>query len=538
MAVTVSSGQTHDVNAGSTEIGDLVLSGGTLDVSFAANGGTISNTVVDLGGVDNIGDHGIGIATDLNGGDENIFSGGVAQFTTVAANGEQVVFGAGSATDTIVASGFQVAFSGALVEASFVYGGGTLFVESGGLSLDAQVSGGVVAVEAAGSVTGTSVFAGHQVIAAGGHAIDATVFGGDELVAGTARSTTIGANGAEVVEVGGSTFHDVVDGGVQVVFGSTESSTVESGGIEVAWGSSALAARDVISAGSFEFVVSGALAGAGGEAQGETILGAQFVVSGGRTSNSFVLGTQVVSNSIVASSVIGIGGVLVVDPGGLAQGADPFDSGIVFVEAGGSAEGTLVGSAGEEYLFGGLDTSSTVAVSGTMFVESGGVTSDTLLSGSNGGVQGEAFQYVASGGTAIATSISISATMEVASGGSVGGSTVTFTSSASVLRLDDSQEFSGSISGFDSSPGNATDTNFLDLRDIVYGSGTHLSWTSASGSGTLMVMDGTHTAHLLLLGNYTAGDFKITSDGAGGTEVFDPGPSTQASGTTLATYPG
>jgi hypothetical protein len=113
-----------------------------------------------------------------------------------------------------------------------------------------------------------------------------------------------------------------------------------------------------------------------------------------------------------------------------------------------------------------------------------------------------------------------------------------FSGSGGVLRLDDSQQFSGSISGLDASPGVGADTNYIDLKDIVYGGSTHFSWSSSgSGSGTLTVTDGTHTAHLELLGNYTMADFNIEADGAGGTYVFDPGPTAQASGTTLVSHP-
>jgi len=35
-------------------------------------------------------------------------------------------------------------------------------------------------------------------------------------------------------------------------------------------------------------------------------------------------------------------------------------------------------------------------------------------------------------------------------------------------------------------------------------------------------MDGTHTANILLLGQYVAGNFTIANDGAGGVLVTDP----------------
>jgi hypothetical protein len=38
----------------------------------------------------------------------------------------------------------------------------------------------------------------------------------------------------------------------------------------------------------------------------------------------------------------------------------------------------------------------------------------------------------------------------------------------------------------------------------------------------LTVTDGTNTAHITLMGNYTASTFTVSSDGAGGTKVVDP----------------
>jgi len=41
-------------------------------------------------------------------------------------------------------------------------------------------------------------------------------------------------------------------------------------------------------------------------------------------------------------------------------------------------------------------------------------------------------------------------------------------------------------------------------------------------SGTLMITDGSHTAHLTLLGNYSPTQFTSATDGHGGTVILDP----------------
>ena len=77
--VTVSSGQTYTVPAGQTDNGDIVLSGGILDVLA---GGTISNTVVNGGTNSN---------TTASGGIENVY--GIAIGTTVNAGADEYVYG-------------------------------------------------------------------------------------------------------------------------------------------------------------------------------------------------------------------------------------------------------------------------------------------------------------------------------------------------------------------------------------------------------------------------------------------------------------
>jgi hypothetical protein len=68
---------------------------------------------------------------------------------------------------------------------------------------------------------------------------------------------------------------------------------------------------------------------------------------------------------------------------------------------------------------------------------------------------------------------------------------------------------------------------------IVDAAGGHGRFAAArdhnsSGSGTLTVTDGTRTAHLALLGQYTVTDFLTAADGQGGTLIMDPPFSTGA----------
>src|SRR5207248_95984 len=108
-------------------------------------------------------------------------------------------------------------------------------------------------------------------------------------------------------------------------------------------------------------------------------------------------------------------------------------------------------------------------------------------------------------------------TLEVVSGGSTGGS-ITFTSAGGDLQLDKSQSFHGLIAGF-ASPAGVTEE--IDLQDIVFSKRTHATFKEDKNhlSGTLTVTDGTHTANLTLLGQYSAHNFSLSSDGHGGTII-------------------
>ena len=111
--------------------------------------------------------------------------------------------------------------------------------------------------------------------------------------------------------------------------------------------------------------------------------------------------------------------------------------------------------------------------------------------------------------------ISGSATLRI--GGSVAaGQTISFdTGSTGTLRLDDSQQFNGTIVGLA-----ANGSNALDLSDISFISTA--TTTATFNSGTLTVTDGTHVATIALTGNYTSGTFVTSSDGHNGTKVVDP----------------
>ncbi len=216
--------------------------------------------------------------------------------------------------------------------------------------------------------------------------------------------------------------------------------------------------------------------------------------------NGTTSGTTVKSGGIervwgtASGTTISFGGLEEVNPGGTAIGTTIFNGGFEVVLRAGIASGATVSSGGTERVFSGGTTIGTI-------VDTGG------------------FEIVSSGGTASATTLR-GGTLEVASGGSTGGP-ITFTNAGGDLQLDDSQHFPGLIAGF-ASPSGVTEE--IDLRDIAFGRRTHATFREDRNhlSGTLTVTDGTHTANLTLLGQYSTAMFHLASDGHGETMITDP----------------
>jgi hypothetical protein len=109
--------------------------------------------------------------------------------------------------------------------------------------------------------------------------------------------------------------------------------------------------------------------------------------------------------------------------------------------------------------------------------------------------------------------IGAGATMELA--GSYSGQ-VTFAAAAGTLKIDHSSSFSGKIGG------QLAIGDVIDLVDITAGASAKISYSGNNSPGTLTVSDGTHTASIALLGNYSLASFTASSDGNGGTSVVDP----------------
>lgn len=174
-----------------------------------------------------------------------------------------------------------------------------------------------------------------------------------------------------------------------------------------------------------------------------------------------------------------------------------------FIETVSGSADTLVGVT--------ISSGSTIEINAGSTLTLGGKTinSGTLLV--NGGTLDVA--GVLTGGTA---EIGGAGRMEIAQASS---ENVAFlANSTGQLVLDQSTGYTGQISGLGT-------TQSIDLSDIDFAAGVKISYASnnkKNTSGVLTITDGTHTTHLEMQGSHTLANYKIASDGAGGTLLTDP----------------
>jgi hypothetical protein len=93
---------------------------------------------------------------------------------------------------------------------------------------------------------------------------------------------------------------------------------------------------------------------------------------------------------------------------------------------------------------------------------------------------------------------------------------VAFTGASGVLKLGQSQGYTGNVTGFSRTGGTS-----LDLRDIGFVGAGQATFAGTSSVGTLTVTDGTHTAHITLVGDFRQTAFVASDDGHGGVGIID-----------------
>jgi autotransporter passenger strand-loop-strand repeat protein len=231
-------------------------------------------------------------------------------------------------------------------------------------------------------------------------------------------------------------------------------------------------------------------------------------------------GTQLIGSGSSAywSNVYG-GGDVEVEKGGTAYftqvNGQAFNLGIMEVKTDGSAGGTTINQYGIQDVD-GLAHATEINDGGRQFVRAGGTANETY-------VQSFGAQIVEAWGDAINTTIYDHGIELVQANGWTQG--VTFSGQYGLLDLAsaDSVSATDGISGFGY-------TDQIDLRNIKFAGDT----TKTFSQGVLTVTEGSTTAQLALIGQYTAGDFSLASDGHGGTMITGINP---AEGTALAVNP-
>jgi hypothetical protein len=92
-----------------------------------------------------------------------------------------------------------------------------------------------------------------------------------------------------------------------------------------------------------------------------------------------------------------------------------------------------------------------------------------------------------------------------------------FTSDGGILQLDKAESYTGKIAGLSPSVPN----DVVDLRDISF-TGVTDNYVGNTSSGVLTISDGTTTAHLKMIGNFTTASFNLSDDGTGRVRFSDP----------------
>jgi len=461
---------------GSTVTG-TIDGGEGFDTLTLSGGGTLAGTMVNVEKLDV--QSGVWTINDATG------------YSDIEVESGAVVVLEGSANGMVVAAGAtQVVF---------------------GLASNSVISGNQ-SIQIGGSADGTTIVTGgEQDILGGGIASNTTVDGGTQNVFGVAINTTIANGGMQHVH--NNAFSTTVNaGGEQNVYidGSATGSTINAGGIQIDWGFTIVTtisggAQYVLGSASLTTINSGLQAVQGGGTASDTTIhgGRQEVYLGGTAINTTMDGgSQSVYGGTVVQTTISNGAVQYLH--GSASGTTINDGSQQNVYADGAASGTTINAGGVQVDWG---TANGTTINGGIQYVWGSAT-DTWL---NSGVQ-----YVGSGGLAANTTIGTGAVEVVFAGGTASG--VTFGAGYAGLVLEQSSAFTGSISGWQ-------DNDFIDLADIQFDTaGTSLAYAANGDNtgGALTVSDGTHVATLHLLGQYSAADFAIASDGHGGTLITDP----------------
>ncbi|WP_445217126.1 beta strand repeat-containing protein [Bradyrhizobium sp. Pa8] len=486
----------------------VVYSGSAIDLGDGDD--TFTNTGIVAGGVR------MGAGNDTI----NLFTGSTIAGTIDGGEGNDTInlSGLGSSTlgKTIGVENLDVRSGNWATSAGMTYSfvtvetGASLFVQG-----QSSSSAGTVAQGAALYVYGRSDGAavrGEQWVVGNGKANGTILDGGSQNVYGAVvTQTTIGNGGVQYLH--GSAITTILNnGGGQNVYsdGTATGTTINTGGVQNDWGTTSGTTLEggvqyVFGRASTTILNSGLqVVETGGGANATTIHGGDQVVFAGGTATGTTMdgGSQQVYGAVVTQTTIGNGAIQHLHGSAITTILN--NGGGQNVYSDGTATGTTINAGGVQVDWGAA--SATIVNGGVQYVY-GSATGTSVLAGT---------QQVQSGGSADDTTIGSGALAFVHAGGTMDD--VIFAGANASLVLAQASALTGTISGWQ-------DHDSIDLGDILFSDdSTSLAYSQNNDNtgGTLTVSDGTHVATLHLLGQYTAADFAIASDGHGGTLLTDP----------------
>ena len=305
-----------------------------------------------------------------------------------------------------------------------------------------------------------------------------------------AQGVTLNAAGATVSDNRGGTLTLAGTGGAGSPNGSL---TITSGTFDLNGG--ALKAGSISTASGATLLIAGGVLYTGANSLGETI-----------TDNGAIT-VQSLAAANFTGAISGAGAITVQSLAGAAFGAISGSESVTIQNGAAATFSTVSGSEAFKVQNLGLLTV-TGAVSGSESV--------SLTSGALAVIKGAVTDQ---SGT---FSLANSAALEFVA---ASNASVTFGSGSNTLKLDDSKQFTGTLSGL-------TKSDTIDLADLSYVKGKMTaSYSGTTAGGTLTVSNGATSVNLALVGNYTTSTWTLSSDGKGGTNVVDPpAPSSGTSG--------
>ena len=245
-------------------------------------------------------------------------------------------------------------------------------------------------------------------------------------------------------------------------------------------------------------------------------------VSNAKTVKAYGKNARVVIESNITNAATGLilasgsGAQVDLDNAAISGGTLQTSGSNAFIETVGGSTNALDG--------GTVSLNSTIEINSSSTLTLGGTVHNSGTFLVNGGILD--VDGVLTGGRA-----EINGTGQVVMTQSSGESVRFLPKSTGELELERSTSYTGKISRFGT-------TQSIDLTDINFAADVKISYVSnnsSNASGVLTVTDGTNTARLQMVGTYTLANFKVASDGSGGTLLTDPTVVTKNPGNAPAT---